>query len=116
MKLYRIRNKQNGKFFIGNSKYIREGYFGDWTAAGVFFRRIDTVKVHIRNLLYNWDKDFVEWNKYETRYKRMPPSSSWSSYRVRESYHPERIQFLEVVINDVTINGEEVIAAKDIVK
>lgn len=114
MILYRIRNKQTGKFFVANSKYTWIAYAGQWATDGVFFKTIDTVKNHIENLSYDWECDNAKWRAFETKHGHIPWSRSWSDYQMKISHHPERLSLFEVIVNDVTINGEKIIQATDL--
>lgn len=112
MRLYRIRNKQTGKYFCTGSQMKGNWCNYTWTSSGVFYRKIDTIKKHIQNLAWDnyWDKEAYDRDTAKGRKK------DWNFYYHRESHHPERMALLEVVINDVTINGEEIIQAADLIK
>ena len=97
MKLYRIKNKHTGKFLTSSSMYRKP----QWTATGVFYRKIDTIKKHAEAICTEWG--FEKSSNYKWRF-------------VEKSYYPERMDDLVIVINDVTINGEEEIEATKIFK
>lgn len=101
MKLYRIRRKDTGKYFTSGSYTLRNFKFG-WTATGVFYRKIDTIKQHLEKLQYTWTMEI----------KHHEHGFGYHMKKLKK--HPERMDILEVVINDVTINGEETISAKDL--
>ena len=104
MKIYRIRRKSDGKFFT-NFSY---GLYPTFTGEGAFFRKIDTIKNHLENLMWDYD-----WNP-----ERIYPSyGEWHLNRlVQTEHHPERVNNFEVVVNDITINGEEILQAVDIIE
>jgi hypothetical protein len=101
MKLYRLKDKQTGKYLSACCLYRKP----QWTATGVFFRKIDTVRKHAEAICREW-----EW----TEKRKHPHGIRW---KIREkSHHPSRMKNLIVVVNDVTLNGEEEIAAAKIFK
>ena len=97
MKLYRLKHKQTGKFLTSSCMYRKP----QWTATGVFYRKIDTIKKHAEAIC----------SDYEVAHT---PDRRW--YFKKIAYHPERMKDLVVVVNDVTLNGEEEIAAHKIFK
>lgn len=99
MKLYRLKNKQTGKFLSQCCLY-REP---QWTATGAFYRNIDTIKKHAEAICRDWEMK-----------RRENTRSGWVI--IEKSHHPERMKNLIVVINDVTLNGEEEIPATKIFK
>lgn len=101
MKLYRIKNKQTGKYLAACSLFRKP----QWTATGVFFRKIDTIRKHTEAICRDW-----EMTHYVDKYGR----HRWDI--VEKSHHPDRMKYLIVVVNDVTINGEEEIPANIIFK
>ena len=100
VKLYRLKNRHTGKYLAACSLYRKP----QWTATGVFFRKIDTVKKHAEAICRDWT---VQQNHHKNGF-------NWRV--VEKSHHPERTKDLIVVINDVTLNGEEEIAATKIFK
>lgn len=101
MKLYRLKNKQTGKYLAACSLFRKP----QWTATGVFFRKIDTIKKHAEAICRDW-----ELTHYVDDYRR----HRWTVSE--KSHHPDRMKILIVVINDVAINGEEEIPANKIFK
>jgi len=95
MKLYRLKNKTNGKYLAACCKYRKP----QWTATGVFFRKIDTIKKHAEHICHDWKLDF------DDRHRMLACATA---------HHPERMDNMMVVVNDVTINGEEEIEANEI--
>lgn len=103
MKLYRIREKQSGKFFNGwyaawNPKYSGKAVF---SVKGTFFQRIDTICKHLDWLCADWKAD---------------PEIRWKQNPIISKRHPSRLKNYEVVINDISINGEEIINANSLMK
>jgi hypothetical protein len=100
MKLYRLKDKNTGKYLAACSLYRSP----QWTASGVFFRKIDTIRKHAEAICRDWGIE----------QKHHAHGFTW---RVKETaHHPERMKNLIVVVNDVTLNGEEEIAATKIFK
>lgn len=104
MKLYRIRRKSDGKFFGGFLAPWAKCHRGKvhWVATGAFFKQIDTIAWHLENLTSEWNTSGRARLSMITR-------------QITASF-PERLDQYEVVVNDVTINGEEIIQATDLVK
>lgn len=103
MKLYRIRNKNTGEFFYSQ---INPAHEGQWGPSGCFWKKIDTAVTHIDWLMH-------EWALFQTkgyRGENWPPN--WKKVR----YVTEREGVFEVVVSDVTLNGETTIAAEDLLK
>jgi len=100
MKLYRLKNKQTGKFLAACSQYRKP----QWTATGVFFRKIDTIRKHAEAICCD----------FGVKQEHHAHGFTWRFFV--KSRHPERMKDLIVVINDVTLNGEEEIAATKIFK
>lgn len=106
MKLYRLKNKQTGKFLAACSLFRRP----QWTATGVFFRKIDTIRKHAEAICRDWEIHHYTEIIQDGRYRRQ----RWT---VKEkAHHPNRMKDLIVVVNDVTFNGEEEIEATKIFK
>lgn len=104
MKLYRLKNKQTGKYLAACSLFRKP----QWTATGVFFRKIDTIKKHAEAICRDWEIEHYTENLMGGKYRRQ-------RWRVKEkSHHPSRMKNLMVVVSDVSINGEEEIEATDI--
>jgi len=97
MKLYRVRRKDNQEF-LAQFNYVFLG--GSWNKSGSFFKKIDTVRKHIRDLCSTWE--WVHGTKY--------------SYIRRIETFKDKYSLYEIVVNDVTINGEYVIDGKDLLK
>jgi len=101
MKLYRLKNKNTGKYLAACCLY-REP---QWTSTGTFYRKIDTIKKHAEAICRDW-----EW----TAKLKHPNGVRW---KIKETaHHPSRMKSLIVVVNDVTLNGEEEIEAVKIFK
>lgn len=108
MKLYRIRRKNDGKCFLG-LKYpwsIEHGHEG-WSDAGAFYRDIDTIKAWLQVLCSDWKQDRL-------RFKGCGQMSSRKMAEISKIAYPENLELYEVIINNVTIQGEEIISAKDL--
>jgi len=103
VKLYRIRRIDDGKFFAGFLAPWTERYRGTarWYAKGTFYSRIDTVVGHLESLASDWRFD--------------SPRRYSSALRKIVKFYPERLDLYEVVINDVTLIGENIIPAADLV-
>jgi hypothetical protein len=100
MKLYRLKNKHTGKYLAACNMYRKP----QWTATGVFYRKIDTIKKHAEHICRDWELT------------QDHHSHGFRWLISEKSHHPERMDDLIVVVNDVTINGETEIAATDIFK
>lgn len=100
MKLYRLKNKKTGKYLAACSKYRKP----QWTATGVFFRKIDTIRNHAEAICCD----------FGVKQEHHAHGFTWRFFV--NSRHPERMKDLVVVINDVTLNGEEEIDAMKIFK
>lgn len=99
MKLYRIRNKSTGEFLYWK---INPRHQGHWGPSGSFWKRIDTVKKHIDHLMHDWN--------IKTH------SAGIISIWERGQYLKEREGVFEVVVSDVTVNGEETIPAEKLIE
>jgi len=99
VKVYRIRNKQTGLFLVHQ---INPNHHGYWNDTGSFWKRIETARRHINDILHEWDIGL----------------SKSGLYLVAENPKviPEYIGVFEVVVNDITVNGEQIIPAEDIIK
>lgn len=51
MKLYAIRNKQSGLYFVHG--WNAQNFY--WNETGAFWKQIDTVKKHLLNLVYIYE-------------------------------------------------------------
>lgn len=102
MRLYRIRNKQTGKFFAYWVAPWSTRHAGKscWNDRGTFFRTIDTCAKHIKWTCSDWH----------------PDPSTYRAKPIVTKYYPKRLKNYEVVVNDVTINGEEIIQAAKLLK
>lgn len=103
MKLYRIRRKDDGRFFASwyaawNPRYSGKAVYTD---KGTFFHKIETIAKHLDWLCADWKAD---------------PKIRWKQNPIISKRHPERLEQFEVVVNDVSLNGEKVLQAVDIVK
>lgn len=103
MQVYRLRNKQTGKFFASwtapwNPRHAGKAY---WNDKGTFFRSIDTVIKHLKWTCSDWTPD---------------PDIRWKQNPIISKYYPERLENFEIVVNDISINGEKIIQAADIIK
>lgn len=106
MKLFRIRRKSDGHFFMAFDRY--DVGVALWGPSGCFFKKIDTIAQHLEWL--SCDHDLPCGDKWP-----------WPARRKKRNVviikrHPSRLKLYEVVINDVTINGEEIIPAHDLMK
>lgn len=101
MNLYRIRNKNTGLFFYAQ---INPKHEGQWGPSGIFWKKIDTAKKHIDWLMHEWvvNPDC-----------KGPWSKSWWK---RGRYFHEREGVFEVVVSNVTLNGEYAISAEDLLE
>lgn len=104
MRLYRIRRKIDGKFFHHLIAPWTAKYRGksSWDNFGSLFKRIETICWHLENLSSDWDTNGC------CRMSRI-------TRRIKKR-HPEKLKLYEVVVNDVTIKGEEVISAAALMK
>lgn len=100
MLVYRIRRKDTGQFWCGwrwdqNVEY--------WNDKGTMYRTIDNVKNHL------------DWLCSDTK---IPYGSkrTMGFRKVRPKVVHQRMVRYEVVINDITINGERVVQATDFQK
>jgi len=105
MKLYRIRRKADDKFFVNwkavwNPKWAGVAYYSD---SGVFFKRIDTVTKHLKMMCCDWEF-------------RPCKDRLYMRELIMGKFHRSRLKNYEIVISDVSINGEEVIQAKDLMR
>lgn len=112
MKLYRIRNKQTGRFLCDCC--TNSPAFAKFNTDGIFWRRIDTIKKHLVELCtdYTW----IAVDGSERGHKSGMLKPIWSCKTVAGEFHRDRLKLYDVIINDVTIDGEEIIQAKDLVK
>lgn len=100
MKLYRLKNKHTGKFLAACSLWRKP----QWTATGVFFRKIDTIKKHAEAICRDWElTHYTENGRHRWRI-------------TEKAHHPSRMKDLIVVVNDVTLKGETEIEATKIFK
>ena len=97
MKLYRVRNKNTGEYLYSK---INPSHEGQWGPSGSFWKKSDTDKKHIEHLMHGWNL------------KPHPAGIICCWYKGK--YLKSREGVFEVVINDVTVNSEEVISAEDI--
>lgn len=104
MKLYRIRRKDTGEFFTTWSPYSTEPYFN---TSGAFFKKIDTIADHLRLLVSDWHRHDNSLG-FGALLKR-------GNYTVKKTYKA-RLNRYEVVVSNVSVNGEEIIKASDILK
>ena len=98
MKVYRIRRKDTGLFWGGWRWTQNEEY---WYEKGTMYRSVDTIKHHLDWLCTDEE---IPQNRNRCGYKHHKP----------ENIIQERMKLYEVVINDITINGEKVIEAVDL--
>lgn len=96
MKVYRIRRKDTGEFW-GGWRYGNEQY---WNDKGTFYRTIDNIKHHLDWLCTDQP---VPWRRNRI---------GWLHKKPEKIIH-QRMKRYEVVINDITINGEQVIQASE---
>lgn len=104
MKLYRIRRKSDGKYFAGwispwNSRYRGRAH---WYDKGAFYQRVDTVKAHLEALASDWD--FAGGGQFKP------------DKRIIRKKFPARLKLYEIVVNNVTLNDQEIIQATDLVR
>ncbi len=112
MKLYRIRHKHSGKFLAECHTICPVApRFND---TGVFWKRIDTIKKHLRNLCTQYIWRHPDGSIRGHGVGMLKPT--WDCKLDVESTHSELLDLYEVVINNVTIHGEEVISAKELCK
>lgn len=104
MKLYRIRRKDNGQCFLSWRPYSTEPY---WTDTGAFFKKIDTVAKHLELLASDWFRHIGSLG--------FPSDLKRARLTIKRTYR-KRLKLYEVVVSNVTVRGEEIIAAEDIVK
>lgn len=97
MKLYRLKHKHTGKFLAACSMFGKP----QWTKTGVFYRKIDTIKKHADCICRDWELVFRG-------------SGPVRCFAKEKSFHPERMDDLVVVVNDVTLHGETEISAIEI--
>lgn len=100
MKLYRLKDKRTGKFLASGS-YLTKNFMS-WTSTGTYFKRIDTMKKHINNLCSQIE---IQRDEYSQRW--------WFK---KTGFYPDLAKYYQIIVNDVTINGEHTIEAKDILK
>lgn len=105
MKLYRIRRKDTGEFFSGLVAPWNPRHKGKvrWYVKGQFFQRIDTVEKWVQVLA--GDFDFTN-----------PHNHCTASKVIVKNVDRRKLENFEIVINDVSLHGEEVIQAIDLVK
>lgn len=101
MKLYRIKRKADGKYFIGLCVPVTYSWGANWTANGVFYKKIDTILRHLRDLCTEWEIGLPRENN--NRYKI-----------TRLSYHPERAALYEVEVLNVDVRESETISGEKI--
>lgn len=112
MKLYRIRRKDDGAFLCdcctNNPAKPR------FNKSGVFWKRIDTIKKHLNDLCT--DFVWVHPDGSMRGHKLGMKVPTWDCKSQIVGFNPAFLQFYEVVVHDVTVESEEVIQAKDLVK
>ena len=104
MKLYRIRRKSDGKYFGGLIAPWSSRHKGKihWYDKGVFYQNIDTAVKWCEVLCGKWYN---------------PTCRRWTATTVQvTNVDRKKLKLYEIVINDVSLNNENVIQAKDIVK
>lgn len=110
MKLYRIRNKQTGKFFGGLAyPWIKAGH-EIWNDKGAMYRDIDTIENWLRVICSDWRNP--KWPPYTCR-------GHWTAkklLKVLDDFDHKKLKKYEVVVNNVTLRGQKIIEAKDLVK
>lgn len=128
MLLYRLQNKETGKFHAGIRCY--DGRIS-WTASGAFFRQIDTIVRHLEYLIGEHEAraaaGFPKWVAFH--HKKKKPKKSLYCHTTRNSkfctqkrvvYYNKiwrsKLKKYQVVINDVTIMGERTISAEKVLK
>lgn len=115
MLIYRIRDKGTGLYIVNPWKWTyAEGLI--WNSTGQFWRRIDTVYKHLITLSTEW-----HWEKNGLRHypcsKRWPgPHVTWDVPTVSKGFRPEWLEKYEIVIHDITVNGERIISGPDLFK
>lgn len=113
MKLYRIRRKDNGKFFTGWVAPWSPRWHGTitWSDDGTFFKKIDTVIDHIKLMCSTWHlRTIIIGGKTHHCYRNEKKN------RVIDRFDKRKLKKYEIVVSNVTLRGEEVIAAEDIIK
>lgn len=100
MKLYRIRKKETGQFFVGWIAPWHPKHKGkvNWSVTGVFFRNIDTVIKHLEMLSSDWTYPDRDWR--HDGYKG-----------IITKHYPERLDLYQVVVNDVEVLSENILEA-----
>lgn len=107
MILYRIRRKDNGKFFGGLAYPWHHSGKEKWNDKGAFYRDIDTITMWLKILCYDWK------NNIEV----IRTTSHWSARKMAakiDEYDKNKLKNYEIVVNNVTVKGTKIIQAKDL--
>ena len=112
MKLYRIQRKSDRKYLTSaDHKWTQwSGFKGAFTSTGAFWKRIDTVKSHIKVLCSEYSR--------ENRYQKSTVRGAGYSYVAfkRTGYTPERADLYMVECLDVSVDGAELLPAREFLK
>ncbi len=114
MLLYRLQHKQTGEFLCSIEWYNGKPR---WNQKGTFYRTIDTMKKHLGYLIGEAvEREKDNWPRH-TKYKdskHFEWSERWDKgrYGYKETgfkYRLSRLKYYQIIVNDVSINGEKVI-------
>jgi len=109
-RVFRIRRKDTGQFFAGLAyPWIDSGH-PVWNDKGAFYRDISVVIAWLRVLSCDWSSIKEPANKITC-----VTAKKLIKY-IDHTFDEKMLVLYEVVVNDITINGEEVIKACDFTK
>lgn len=109
MLLYRIRHKDNGKFFGGLAYPWAKTGHEIWNDKGAFFKDIDTIENWLKVLCSDWKNP-----KWKFGY-----CNHWTAKKlvsVVDKFERTKLKNFEVIVTNVTVNSRKIIQAQDLVK
>lgn len=112
MKLYRLQRKSDKKYLnsCDHRLHAWSGFNGSFSSSGAFWKRIDTVKNHVKVLCSEYKRT------EEYRASHVAGAGYYYTKFTRTAFHPERAELYCVECLDVTVDGAIIIEAKDLLK
>ena len=108
MIMYRIRRKDTGQFF-GGLAYpwsIKHGH-ERWNDKGLFYQDIDTINAYLKVLSCNWKGQRKKFTFHHWSAVKMA--------RVLNRSSITKLENLEIIVHEISLNGTKTIDAKDFI-